>query len=145
MKLASHVLHTKGYDVWMIAPDASVYSALTEMANRNVGALLVVDQNGLMGIISERDCARKLVLEGRTARDTLVREIMTDKVFSVRSGQTLEECMELMTEKRIRHLPVLENGRVIGVLSIGDVVKSIIDDKVDNIRRLETYLWRKSQ
>jgi len=144
MKFVSHLLQAKGFDVWSISPDATVFTALERMAERNVGALLVVDHSGLVGVISERDCTRKVDIKGKTAKNTPVREIMSDRLVYVNPGQTIDDCMKLMTEKRIRHLPVIGEGRVIGVLSIGDVVKAIITDKDNAIEQLENYLWRKS-
>ena len=120
------VLAAKATDVFSVASNASVLSALQLMVEKNVGALLVLDATKLVGTFSERDYARKVVLAGRTSVDTPVRQIMTTDVVSVTLDQTIPECMELMTDKRIRHLPVLENDRVIGILSIGDLVKEIL-------------------
>ena len=141
MKTVRELLRNKGYDVWSIGPDATVYEALTLMAGKDVGALLVLDNAGqLVGILSERDYARKIVLKGKTSRETPVREIMTEKVVWVRPDQTIEECMALMTNKRIRHLPVQEEGRLLGVISIGDVVKDIISEQGFVIEQLENYI-----
>src|SRR3972149_98044 len=127
MKTVRHLLQAKGYDLWSIAPEASVFEALKLMADRNVGAVLVIDARGdLVCIFSERDYARKVALKGKTSRDTPVRDIRTEKVVCVRADQSIEECMALMTGKRIRHLPVLDGGRLVGVISIGDVVKAVI-------------------
>lgn len=144
MQFVSHILQSKGFDVWSISPDASVLAALREMKERNIGALLVIDRNGLAGIISERDCARTVVLEGKTAMDTLVKDVMSDHTVCVHPTQTVDDCMELMTEKRLRHLPVVKEGQLVGVVSIGDVVKAIITDKAEAIEQLERYLWRRS-
>jgi CBS domain-containing protein len=134
------LLRVKGTTVWTIAPDATVYDALALMAEKDIGALLVMAGDALVGILSERDYARKVVLRGRTSRETPVREIMTDRVLCVRPEQTIEECMALMTNKRIRHLPVLEDDRVRGLISIGDVVKSIISEQEFVIEQLEKYI-----
>ena len=144
MKTVKELLRVKGYQVWSIGPDATVYEALTLMAEKDVGALLVLDSAGhLVGVLSERDYARKIVLKGKTSRETPVREIMTEKVVWVRPDQTIEECMALMTNKRIRHLPVLEGGRLLGVISIGDVVKDIISEQEFMIEQLENYITGK--
>ncbi|NOZ27530.1 MAG: CBS domain-containing protein [Chloroflexi bacterium] len=140
MKLVRDILQTKGYDVWSVSPDAMVYEALQVMADKNIGAVLVLEDGEVVGIFSERDYARKVILEGRSSLNTPVREIMTSKVYYVHPGQSLEECMALMTEKHIRHLPVLENGRLIGIISIGDVVKAIISDQKVTIQQLENYI-----
>jgi CBS domain-containing protein len=141
MKTVGDLLRTKGDKVWSIGPDATVYEALAVMAEKDVGALLVLDNAGqLVGVLSERDYARKVVLKGKTSRETRVREIMTEKVVGVRPDQTIEECMALMTNKRIRHLPVLEGGRLAGVISIGDVVKAIISEQEFVIEQLENYI-----
>ncbi len=141
MKTVRDLLRVKGNQVWSIGPDASVYEALSLMAEKDVGALLVLDGTGqLAGILSERDYARKIVLKGKTSRETPVREIMTERVVWVRPDQTIEECMALMTNKRVRHLPVLEAGRLIGVISIGDVVKDIISEQEFIIGQLENYI-----
>ena len=144
MKTVQELLRNKGYHIWSIGPDATVYEALTLMAEKDVGALLVLDNAGqLVGILSERDYARKIVLKGRTSRETPVREIMTEKVVWVRPDQTIEECMALMTNKHIRHLPVMEEGRLLGVISIGDVVKDIISEQEFVIAQLENYITGK--
>ena len=144
MKTVRELLRNKGYHVWSIGPDATVYEALTLMAEKDVGALLVLDNAGqLVGILSQRDYARKIVLKGKTSRETPVREIMTEKVVWVRPDQTIEECMALMTNKHIRHLPVMEEGRLLGVISIGDVVKDIISEQEFVIAQLENYITGK--
>lgn len=135
------LLRKKGHQVHTIAPDDTVYEALVRMAHHNCGALLVMDSAGkLVGILSERDYARKVVLLGKTSRETTVAEIMTDRVVCLRPDQTLEDCMALMSDKRIRHLPVLDNDQVVGVVSIGDVVKAIISDQAFVIAQLESYI-----
>lgn len=140
MTTVGRLLDTKGHDVWSIAPDASVFDAIKLMADRGIGAVLVMKGEKLVGVVSERDYARKVILQGRSSKDTPVRQIMTDKVFYVRPDQTVEDCMVLMTEKRIRHLPVLDGDRLVGMISIGDVVKSVISEKETLIRQLENYI-----
>jgi CBS domain-containing protein len=140
MTSVAHLLHAKGHAVWSIPPDASVYEAIKLMADKGVGALLVMEGQKLVGIVSERDYARKVILQGKSSRDTPVRDIMTDKVFYVRPEQTVEECMALMTAQRIRHLPVLDDDRVIGVVSIGDLVRAVISEQEVRIQQLEQYI-----
>ncbi len=140
MATVRDMLRTKGYDIWSIAPDATVYDALTLMAEKNIGAVLVMDADNLVGILSERDYARKVALQGKTAPDTSAREIMTDRVICVRPEETAEECMAVMTDKKVRHLPVLEDDQLIGVISIGDVVKAIIPEQEFIIEQLEHYI-----
>jgi len=141
MKTIGDVLKSKGYDVWAIRPDATVYDALTLMADKDIGAVLVMDTQGrLAGILSERDYARKVVLKGHTSRETPVGSIMTEKVISASADATVEECMALMTDHHIRHLPVTGKGRVIGVVSLGDIVKAIISDQGFVIEQLEGYI-----
>ena len=140
MSTVKEILRTKGINVWSLAPDATVYDALRLMADKNIGAVLVMDANHLVGILSERDYARKVILYGKSAEDTSVREIMTERVVCVRPDQTAEECLALMTDKRVRHLPVVEGGRVSGVISIGDVVKSVISEQEFIIEQLENYI-----
>jgi CBS domain-containing protein len=140
MKTVRQLLQQKGYNIWSIAPDATVYNALELMADKNIGAVLVMDGENLVGILSERDYARKVILKARFSRDTLVREIMTEKVVCVRPDQSVEECMALMTAKRIRHLPVTEGSKVIGVISIGDAVKAVISEQEFIIEQLENYI-----
>ncbi len=140
MKTVKQLLQGKGRDIWSISPDASVYEALLFLAEKDIGALLVLEDEKLKGILSERDYARKVILRGKSSRDTPVREIMTTKVFYVRPDQTIEDCMALMTDKRIRHLPVLEDNEVVGVISIGDVVKAIISEQEFMIAQLENYI-----
>lgn len=134
------ILHNKGRDVLSIAPDATVYEALKIMADRNVGALVVLDRESVQGIMSERDYARKVILHGKSSREIQVKEIMTTKVYYVRPDQDIHECMEEMTDKHVRHLPVLEDGRLVGIISIGDVVKAIIADQESTIKLLENYI-----
>jgi CBS domain-containing protein len=140
MRRVKDILRNKGTEVWSVAPGATVYDALRLMAEKNVGAVLVMENERLVGVFSERDYARKVALRGKTDKDTQVRAIMTERVVCVRPEQTVEECMALMTDKRIRHLPVVQDERVIGVVSIGDVVKSIISTQEFVIEQLETYI-----
>ncbi|HLF02016.1 MAG TPA: CBS domain-containing protein [Anaerolineales bacterium] len=140
MRTVRELLKTKGRNIWSVNPTETVYDALVVMADRNVGALVVLEEGRLIGILSERDYARKVVLQGKTSRDTLVREIMTENPVCVRPGQSIEECMALMTGKRIRHLPVIEGDELVGVISIGDVVKDIISEQEFVIEQLEHYI-----
>ena len=134
------LLEKKGSDLWSISPHATVFEALGLMAEKNVGAVLVIEDEVLVGIISERDYARKIILKGKTSMDTRVWEIMTSSVVYVSPDQSIEECMALMTEKRIRHLPVLEDDQLIGVISIGDVVKELISEQEFVIEQLVSYI-----
>ena len=136
----AQLLRTKGHQVWSIAPDVSVFDALRKMADHDVGALLVLDGHALAGIVSERDYARKVILMGRASRDTPVRDVMSEKVFTVAPENTMHDCMEQMTEHHVRHLPVLRDGTVIGVLSIGDVVKATISEQASLIEQLQRYI-----
>jgi len=140
MKSVSQLLRAKGREVWWVTPDTSVYDALKLMADKNVGALLVLEADKLVGIFSERDYARKVILKGKASKDTPVKEIMSSQVFYVRPEQSIEECMALMTNKRIRHLPVLEGNQLVGLISIGDVVKAIISEQEFTIKQLENYI-----
>lgn len=140
MTTVQQLLQNKGSQVWTIGPEASIYEALELMAEKNIGALVVVDGDNLVGIMSERDYARKVALVGRTAQTTTVRDIMTDQVYYVRPEQTIDECMGLMTGKRIRHLPVLDDDKLAGVISIGDVVKAVISKQEFLIEQLENYI-----
>ena len=142
MKTLKQLLEAKGREVYSIAPDARVFDALKLMADKSVGALIVVEGGRIAGILSERDYARKVILHGKSSHDLQVRDIMTGKVITVHPGQTVEECMALMTEKRIRHLPVTEGERLIGVLSIGDLVKEVIAEQQQTIKQLESYIHR---
>lgn len=140
MKTVQQILRQKGSAFWSVTPETMVYNALKLMAERDVGALLVLEGIRLVGIISERDYARKVILKGKSSLDTPVREIMTRRVLWVRPDQTVEECMALVTEKRIRHLPVVVDDEVVGVVSIGDLVKASIDEKDFLIKQLENYI-----
>jgi CBS domain-containing protein len=138
--MVRQVLGGKPGRVVCIAPDASVFDALKLMAEHDIGSLVVMEGERLAGLFSERDYARQVVLVGKRSRDTLVRDIMTQKVLCVRPEQTVDECMALMTEKRVRHLPVLEHKKVIGLISIGDVVKEVISEQKYLIEQLEHYI-----
>jgi CBS domain-containing protein len=127
-------------EVYTVAPDATVYDALRLMADMNIGAVLVRSDQTLHGIFSERDYARKVILLGKTSRETLVKEIMTSPVISVEPHWTADQCMALMTQKHVRHLPVLEEGRLVGVISIGDVVRAVVDEQKFTIDSLQRYI-----
>jgi CBS domain-containing protein len=140
MTTAKDIIRYKGQTVHAVRPDDTVLAALGVMAEHDIGAVLVVEGEELLGILSERDYARKVVLLGRASRDSPVRLIMTANVVCVPPNRTIEECMGLMTERRCRHLPVVENGRVIGLVSIGDLVKAMIDEKEFTINQLKNYI-----
>jgi len=137
---AGDLLKTKGPDLWTVSPDSSVYEALQLLSDKNIGALLVLDSGRLAGIFSERDYARKIVLKGKFSKNTKVSEVMTEKVITVTPEKNIERCMELMTRERIRHLPVIQDSRVVGVISIGDIVKAIISDQNSTIGLLNDYI-----
>ena len=140
MKTVSQLLEGKIRTLCTITPDTRVIEALKQMAEKDIGALLVVDNGRLAGILSERDYARKVILQGKSSHDTLVREIMTERVVCVQPRNTVDECMALMTDKRIRHLPVIDNEQLVGVLSIGDLVKETISEQQFMIKQLESYI-----
>jgi CBS domain-containing protein len=140
MKTLKQLLEAKGREVYTIEPGARVFDALKLMADKGVGALIVTEGGRIAGVISERDYARKVILLGKSSHELQVREIMTGKVITVDPGQSVEECMALMTEKRIRHLPVTEGERLVGVLSIGDLVKEVIAAQRQTIEQLESYI-----
>ncbi|UCC14318.1 MAG: CBS domain-containing protein [Gammaproteobacteria bacterium] len=140
MKTIEQLLGAKNTDIWSIDPDGLIFDAITLMAEKEIGALLVIEDERVVGILSERDYARKVLLRGRSSRETPVREIMTSDVIFATPDQTVEDCMTLMTHKRIRHLPVLSNGRLVGVISIGDLVKAVIADQQETIEQLESYI-----
>jgi CBS domain-containing protein len=143
MKLTDTIgalLRHKGQNVWSIAPDASVYEAIEMMSEKHVGALLVIAEGRLAGVISERDYARKVILQGRSSRETAVREIMTGEVVWVTPQHTVDECMRLMTTNRIRHLPVVIGEAVVGVITIGDLVNWIISAHEETIHQLHSYI-----
>lgn len=134
------ILNQKGSMVWSITPETTVLDAIKLMAEKNVGALLVTREKRLVGVLSERDYTRNVVLKGRASKDTPVREIISGRVISVSPDHTVQECMRLMTEHRIRHLPVVEGNEILGVISIGDLVNSIISAQNSTIEQLETYI-----
>ena len=134
------LLATKGNDVWTMSPETKVLEALELMAEKNIGAILVLTEGQLWGVMSERDYARKIVLEGKSSSSTPVSEIMTRPVLVVHPDQTIDKCMALMTDKRLRHLPVVENDQLVGMVSIGDVVKTIVADQEFMLDQLETYI-----
>ncbi len=141
MGTVEQLLKTKRDEIWSIAPQATAYEALQIMSEKDVGALLVIDdEENLVGIFSERDYARKVILKERSSKDTTVGELMTREVLYIEPQSTIEDCMALMTAKRVRHLPVLENERLIGIVTIGDVVKQIISDREFTIQQLERYI-----
>ncbi len=140
MKLVKHLLDRKGREVISIRSDASVLDAIRLMAERAVGSLVVLDGNDLEGIVTERDYARKVIIKGRASESTRVGEIMTSDVLTATIDQTVNECMQLMTERKIRHLPVVDDGQVIGMISIGDLVQAIIESQQEEIQQLESYI-----
>jgi CBS domain-containing protein len=139
-KTIEMIIGAKGREVFSIDVSASVYEALETMADKNVGALVVLDSGRLVGILSERDYARKVILLSRMSKDTLVSEIMTNDPVTVSSATTVGECMQLMTDRRIRHLPVVDDGSLTGVISIGDVVRAVIEEQEFLIHQLESYI-----
>jgi CBS domain-containing protein len=146
MEMVRQLLKKKGHHIWSIGPDASVYEALELMSKKEIGALVVMEfvdtAKGarILGVVSERDYARNVILKGRLSKDTRVREIMTTRVVHAHPDHSVQECMEIMTEKRVRHLPVLEEGSLLGVISIGDLVKSIMSEQQFMIEQLEHYI-----
>ena len=140
MKTVKQILQSKTLGILSISPDATVYDALKLMAEKEVGALLVLEAGKLVGIISERDYARKVILHGKSSKEIHVSDIMTSKIIFVNTAQTVDECMALMTDKRVRHLPVYEGDRLVGVVSIGDLVKEAISEREYIIKQLEHYI-----
>ena len=140
MKTVRELLQGKGDAIWSIEPDRTVYDALSLMAERGIGAVLVMEGDRLVGILSERDYARQVVLKGKASKETPVRDIMTTRLFHVSHDHTCDDCMTIMTDRRIRHLPVIEQGRLVGILSIGDIVKAVIAEKQSQIEQLEDYI-----
>ena len=140
MKTIRQLLESKGRDIWSISPEATVYDAIKLMAEKEIGALMAMDGSRPAGILSERDYARKIILKGRSSRETKVRDIMTTNVIYADMEQSVEGCMALMTDKRIRHLPILDDGKLVAVISIGDLVKSIIAEQKFVIEQLESYI-----
>jgi CBS domain-containing protein len=140
MKTVREIIEAKGSDIWTIPPDTTVFNALKTMADKNVGALLVLDGESITGILSERDYARKVILQGKSSKELQVSEIMSSKVYFVSPADKVDDCMALFTNKRVRHLPVLDNERLVGIISIGDVVKAVIAEQEFTIRHLENYI-----
>lgn len=140
MKAVADVLQAKGSEVWTIPPETIVFDALKIMAEKNVGALVVLDGSEVAGILSERDYARKVILHGKSSRELTAREIMSTDVYFVRPEENIADCMALFTNKRVRHLPVLQNDQLIGIISIGDVVKAVIAEQEYTIKHLENYI-----
>lgn len=140
METIGSILSNKGGAIWSVAPETTVYDAIALMAEKRVGALLVLSDDRLAGIISERDYARKVILQGRSSKETPVREVMTSSLITVTPEHTVEECMRIMTNHRIRHLPVLRQGKLAGVISIGDLVSAIISAQAQTIDHLHTYI-----
>jgi CBS domain-containing protein len=138
------ILRYKGHDVWSVNPDASVFQAISLMADRGIGSLVVIADDRLVGIISERDYARKVVLQGKSSKETRVRDIMTSPVLSVGPSHTVDDCMRIVTTKRIRHLPVVDGEKVIGIVSIGDLVRRVIATQGDTIQYLQEYIVGRS-
>ena len=140
MESVAQVLDRKGYEIFSISPDAKVYEALEMMSKKEVGALLVIDDGDVVGIFSERDYARKVVLLGKSSKELAVKEIMSTRIYYVTPGQSIEECMSILIQKRIRHLPVLKDNKLLGVLSIGDIVRAVIGEKEFMIDQLVHYI-----
>jgi CBS domain-containing protein len=140
MRLARHLLESKPHTIYAIAPETPVLEAIRLMADHYVGALLVMRGEELVGIVSERDYARKVILKGKSSAATPVSEIMTSPVVTIAPGESVHRCMRVMTERRIRHLPVAESGKVVGVLSIGDLVKAVIDEQAEQLEQLQRYI-----
>jgi CBS domain-containing protein len=145
MRSIREILKEKGGDIWTMDPNATVFQALELMSEKNIGAVLVIEEDALVGILSERDYARKVALKGKGSRETRVREIMTGSVLFVKPEQSVEECMAIMTNKHIRHLPVLDGGRLIGLVSIGDIVKAVIAEQTFMIEQLTNYITGKTR
>jgi len=145
MKKVKQLLDNKGHDIWHVGPDDSVYDAIKLMEDKEIGALAVMHQHNMIGIISERDYARKVILKNRASKDTKVKEIMTRQVYYIYPEQDIEECLAIMTRRRVRHLPVMQEGRIVGMISIGDVVKEIISEQRYMIEQLEhTISWEEA-
>lgn len=140
MQSVQDILNSKGTEVWSVKPDDIIYDAIKLMADKGIGALLVMEDGKLVGIVTERDYARKVVLEGKSSREARIHEVMTTKVLCVPPERTIDECMALMTDKRIRHLPVLNHKQVVGFISIGDLVKAVISEQKVLIDQLQHYI-----
>ena len=140
MNFVSQILKDKKGKIWSVAPRETAYNALQIMSDQNLGALLVIDKRGVVGIFSERDYARKVILKGKSSKTTPVSELMTKKVLYIDPGTTVEDCMALMTEKNVRHLPVIEKNQLVGIVTVGDVLKQLIEDQKFEIQELERYI-----
>ena len=140
MKIIKDLLASKGDEIWSVEPDTTVYDTIAMMAEKGVGALMVMQGEQVLGIVSERDYARKVILEGRSSKDTAVSDIMTSRIIHTSPDRSVEECMTLMTTNKIRHLPVMESERLVGVVSIGDLVKATISEQQATIEQLERYI-----
>ena len=140
MKLVNHLLEAKGNEVFSIVPQATVFEAIRLMADKAIGSLLVMESGELRGIITERDYARKVILKGRSSENTIVAEIMTQDVLTTTRSETVTNCMQVMTTRRLRHLPVVDGAQVVGLISIGDLVKAIIADQQEEIQQLGQYI-----
>jgi CBS domain-containing protein len=143
MNTVRHILEVKGNDIWSIHPTATVFDALRVMADKDVGSLLVMDNERMIGIVSERDYARKIILKGKASKETPVTEIMTSEVFTIHPEQTVQEAMEMMVRHKVRHLPVQEDDRLLGVISIMDVARAVIHDQRQTIKSLESRILAK--
>lgn len=137
------ILGKKRREIWFVTPQASVYEAIALMAEKSIGAVLVIADQRLVGIVSERDYARKVILKGRSSKETMVQEIMTRDLIIVSPENTVDECMRIMTDRRIRHLPILDRGKLVGIVSIGDLVNAVIADQAQTIDQLHTYIGSK--
>lgn len=140
MTSVERLLKFKGSETWSVAPQATVYEALQKMSEKDTGAVLVIDEGNLVGIFTERDYARKLILKGKFSRDTAVRDLMTQDVLYVEPQNSIEDCMLLMTNNRVRHLPVIDNQQLVGIVTIGDIVRQIISEQESTIQQLEKYI-----
>ena len=140
MKTVRDILKSKGTDIWSVKPDDTVFDSLQLMADKGIGSLLVMEGDKLVGIVTERDYARKIILDGKSSKGSIVAEVMTKRVLWVAPERTVQECMALMTDKRARHLPVLEDERVVGVVSIGDLVKAVMSEQQVLIEQLQHYI-----
>lgn len=140
MGKVKHILQNKGNKIFAVDPSVMVYEAIEVMCEKNIGGLLIVEDNRLVGIFTERDYARKIILKGKSSKETPIRDIMTTNLITVDSETSIEECMQVMVSCKIRHLPVVDNGDLVGIISIGDVVRSVIDEQKVIIHQLETYI-----
>jgi len=144
MYLVKDILDEKGYEVHTIEPEATVYEALKKMAGKNIGALLVTKGDNVIGVFSERDYARKIILKGKSSKESLVGDLLSDRIFYVKKNTTTTECMQIMTDHRVRHLPVMEDEKLVGVVSIGDIVNKTIQGQKVTIKQLEDYILGKT-